>query len=90
VDIIHKSLHTMFKQQTDWTKHLQAVAMTYRASATTNLHLSPHHVVFRRNMEMAIDESMTPEKTTNSAEAYYGEIRPKLATLYQIAQQNAA
>ena len=43
-DIIHKSLRVMCKEQAEWAKHLQSVAWAYRASATTNLVLSPFEV----------------------------------------------
>src|SRR5208282_4272431 len=35
-DTIHKSLRILCKDQADWSKHLQAIAMAYRATATTN------------------------------------------------------
>jgi transposase InsO family protein len=35
-DIIHKSLRMICKDQTDWAKHLQSIAYSYRASATKN------------------------------------------------------
>ena len=45
-DTIHKSLRVLCKDQGDWSNHLQSVAYAYRASATTNLELSPAEVVF--------------------------------------------
>jgi hypothetical protein len=49
-DVIQKSLRTLVSDQKDWSKHLQAVAMAYRASSTTSLGLSPHEIVFGQKM----------------------------------------
>jgi hypothetical protein len=87
---IHDSLKIICNQQTDWALHLQAVAMAYRASATTNTGISPYEVMFGRPMRLAIDWSIsTPELTTPSAVQYAREIGPKLEVLHQIAMTNA-
>lgn len=89
-DIIHKSLRLVCKDQADWSKHIQSIAYSYRASATTNVMLSPFEIVFGKRMELPIDVSMgAPEILPNGPEAYYTEVGPKLEILHQIAQQNA-
>jgi len=90
-DILHKSLRVMCEKQTDWAKHLQAVAFSYRASATTNSLLSPFEIMFGRSMEFPLDISIgASEKLFSSPEAYYAEIGPKLEIMHQIAQQNVS
>ena len=86
---IHDSLKIMCSEQADWTLHLQAVAMAYRASATTNTGLSPYEVIFGRPMKLAIDWSMAAiEDTTPGAVQYAREIGPKLEVLHKIAMTN--
>ena len=87
--IIHQSLRLLCKTQTEWSKHLQTIAWAYRASATTNLVLSPFEVLFGRLMELPIDITTQPEKLIGSNEAYFEEIGPKLELLHQIARLNA-
>ena len=82
-DTIHKSLRVLCAKQSDWSKHLSAVAMSYRASATTSLG-------FGRPFKFAIDQSLsTPEALASNPEAYATEIKPKLDILSQLAMQNA-
>src|SRR5664279_2491865 len=89
-DTLNKSLRILCASQTDWSSHLQAVAMAYRATATTNTGLSPHEVIFGRPMPLAIDWSLLAEEPTiPSIEAYMEDIRPKLHILHQIAIENA-
>jgi len=90
-DTIHKSLRLLCNNQADWAEHLQAVAMAYRASDTTNLGLSPHEVIFGQRMTLALDWSLLAEdNTAGSPQAYAAMIRPKLQILQHIAMENAA
>jgi transposase InsO family protein len=89
-DTIHKSLRVLCKKQTDWSKHLSAVAMAYRASATTSLGLSPHEVLFGRAFKFAIDHSLAiSELVSSNPQVYAAEIKPKLEILSYLAMQNA-
>ena len=68
---IHNSLKVMCTKQEDWSKHLQAVAMSYRSSATSSVGLSPHEIIFGRPFRMAIDYSLaTPEVMSTNPQAY--------------------
>ena len=87
---IHDSLKIMCNKQADWALHLQAVAMAYRASATTNTGISPYEVIFGRPMRLAIDWSLAAmDDSTPSAVQYAREIGPKLEVLHNIAMTNA-
>src|SRR5208282_423382 len=89
-DTIHKSLRILCKDQADWSKHLQAIAMAYRATATTNTGLSPHDVIFGTPMPIALDWGILVEdSTTPSANAYMADIRPKIQVFREIAIENA-
>jgi hypothetical protein len=90
-DVIHKSLRIICNNQAEWFKHLQSIAYSYRASAQTNVVLSPYEIVFGQRMALSIDVSMgAPEATYSNLDAYYTEIGPKLEVLHQLAQQNAS
>lgn len=89
-DTIHKSLRALCADQADWSKHLQAIAMAYRATTTTNTAISPHDVIFGKPKPLALDWSLLSEdSTTPSVEAYMRDIRPKLQILHHIAMENA-
>ena len=89
-DIIHKSLRLVCTDQTEWAKHIQSIAYSYRASATTNIALTPFEVVFGRRMALPIDASLDiPEPLPGNPEVYHTEIGAKLEVLRLIAQQNA-
>jgi transposase InsO family protein len=89
-DILHKSLRLVCKKQSDWCKHIQSIAYSYRASPTTNILLSPFEIVFGRQMDLPIDASLgKPETLSTNADAYHSEIGAKLEVLKLIAQQNA-
>src|SRR5208282_4853539 len=66
-DNIHKSLRILCQNQADWSKHLQAIAMAYRATATTNTGLSPHDVIFGTPMPVALDWGLLVEDSTTPA-----------------------
>jgi hypothetical protein len=56
---IRDVLRIICKEQSEWALHLQAVAMAYRASATTNTGISPHEVMVGRPMRLATDWSLS-------------------------------
>ena len=88
--VIHQSLKVLCAQQKDWSHHLSAVSMAYRATATSNLALSPHEVVFGRPMPMPIDHTLAAaDPTVPSVDAFAEDIKVKLAVYEQIAMQNA-
>jgi transposase InsO family protein len=89
-DTIHKSLRILCTEQADWSKHLQAIAMAYRATATTNTGLSPHDVILGTPMPVALDWGLLVEdSTTPSADAYMADILPKIEAFREIATENA-
>jgi O-acetyl-ADP-ribose deacetylase (regulator of RNase III) len=88
-ETIHKSLKVLCSKHTTWSKHLQSVALAYRASATSNTHLSPHEVVFGRPMQLPIDYSLHTGND-NAIHNYMSDIRTKLDIYGQIAMQNVA
>ena len=88
-DTIHASLRAICDKQADWAKHLQAIAMVYRATPTSNISLSPHEVVFGTQMRLDFDPT-APELdlSLSSAQQYAREIRPKLEIIRSLAMQN--
>jgi hypothetical protein len=90
-DSINKTLHILTTEQKNWSSHLQAIAMSHRGSATTNLQLSPFEVICGRPMVMFCDASLlTDTSDSPSLTAYRKEVAPKLEILHEIAMQNAA
>ena len=88
-DTIHNSLRAMCAKQTDWASHLQAVAMVYRATPTTNVGLSPYEVVFGTQMKLDIDWTVpTSEVVINNLQQYSQQIGPKLEMIRSIAMRN--
>ena len=80
----------MCKDQKDWSNHLQSIAYFYRASATTNLILSPFECLFGRRMELRIDHAMgIPEQSIGNTEQYAVDVGQRLQVSQQIAKQNA-
>ena len=88
--IIHQSLKVLCARQSDWSHHLSAVAMAYRATATSNLVLSPHEIIYGRPFPLPIDHTLAAaDPTVPSVEAFAEDIKVKLAVYEQIAMQNA-
>jgi hypothetical protein len=54
-DTLHNALRAVCSKQADWSRQLQAIAMAYRAAATTNTGLSPYEVLFGKPMPLSID-----------------------------------
>jgi hypothetical protein len=64
--------------------------MAFRASAITNIGISPFDVIFAKPMSLPIDWSlMQDDPTTQSGDAYIEEIRPKLQILHRLAVEDA-
>jgi hypothetical protein len=64
--------------------------MAYRASAATNIGLSPDEVLFGRPMRLAIDWTlMAGDPSIPGVQEYAREIGPKLEILHQTAMNNA-
>jgi hypothetical protein len=90
-DSINEALRILTTEQENWSSHLQAIAMSHRGSATTNLQLSPFEVLYGRPMVMFCDASLLTETADSpSLTAYRKEVAPKLEILHEIAMQNAA
>jgi transposase InsO family protein len=89
-DTIHNSLRALCREQSEWATHLQAVAMSYRATPTSNTGLSLYETIFGQPMRLNIDWTMpTADLTVTSAQQYAKEIAPKLEVLHKIAMENA-
>jgi transposase InsO family protein len=90
-DSLNKALRTLTTEQKNWSSHLQAIAMSHRVSATTNLQLSPFEVLYGRPMIMFCNASLLAENDDSpSLTAYRKEVAPKLEILHDLAMQNAA
>ena len=88
--IIHNSLRILCDNQADWSKHLQAIAMSYRGTATTSVGMAPHEIMFARPFRFAIDWSlMAPDTSEGDLQAYVTNIKPKLDILSFLAQENS-
>jgi O-acetyl-ADP-ribose deacetylase (regulator of RNase III) len=86
---IHSALRILCDSHNDWSKHLQAVALGLRSTASTSSKLSPYEIMFGKRMPLAVDISLMPTTpTVSSPEAYAREIGPKLEILRHIAMQN--
>jgi O-acetyl-ADP-ribose deacetylase (regulator of RNase III) len=89
-DSLNKALRILTTEQKNRSSHLQAIAMSHRGSATTNLQLSPFEVLHGRPMVMFCDASLLTETADSpSLTAYRKEVAPKLEILHEIAMQNA-
>ena len=84
---IHKTLRVMCKEQKQWSEHLQAVAMNYRASATSNLDgYSPFEILHARPMAISFDRSLLATDPPGLPAHWIAELKPKLHILSEIAQ----
>jgi transposase InsO family protein/O-acetyl-ADP-ribose deacetylase (regulator of RNase III) len=89
-DSLHKAIRILTTKQADWSKHLQAIAMSHRAMTTTSTGFSPYEVAFGQPMQLFIDRSLLSENTDSpSLQVYMKEVAPKLTLLEQVASQNA-
>jgi hypothetical protein len=90
-DSLNTALRILTTEQKNWSSHLQAIAMSHRGSATTNLQLSPFEVLYGRPMIMFCDAGLLTETADSpSLTAYRKEVAPKLEILHELAMQNAA
>jgi O-acetyl-ADP-ribose deacetylase (regulator of RNase III) len=88
--VIYQSLKTLTDNDLRWSDSLQAVAMAYRGTCTTNNYLSPFEILFGRKMLFHCDFALLAEQPAlGSALAYADDIRPKLKVLHEIAMQNS-
>ena len=89
--IVHQSLKALCREQpSSWARHLSAVEMAYRATATSSTHLSPYEVCFGRPMIIGVDRSLCAARPeVPSTDAYAEDIRIKLKIFEDIAMQNS-
>jgi transposase InsO family protein len=89
-DTLHKSIRILTTNQADWSKHLQAIAMSHRAMTTSSTGFSPFEVAFGQPMQLFIDRALLSENTDSpSLRTYMQEVAPKLTLLEQIASENS-
>jgi O-acetyl-ADP-ribose deacetylase (regulator of RNase III) len=88
-DTLNKTLRALCEKQSDWSRHLQSVAMSYRSTETTATGLSPYHILFGRPFPLIIDRALMIDELVGTPEAYAADIRPKLEVLRQVAMTNA-
>ena len=87
---IHQSLRMLCAKHSDWSVHLQTVAMALRCLPSCSSLLSPYEIIFGRRMITPIDLNLMVEQPTiDSSDMYARFIRPKLQVLYEIASGNA-
>ena len=85
---INSALRLLCESQSDWSKHLQSVAYSLRASASSNIILSPFETIFARKMEIPCD-LILPEVSIGDLKAHVRDVGERLKVLGQIALQNA-
>jgi O-acetyl-ADP-ribose deacetylase (regulator of RNase III) len=87
---LNKALRILTTEQKDWSRHLQAVAMSHRASSTSSMHLSPFEVLHAQPMQLFVDHGLMSEQSDSpSMQAYMRDVAPKLRILHQLAMQNS-
>jgi hypothetical protein len=83
-------LRILATKQSDWSKRLQAIAMSHRATATCSTGLSPYEVAFGKPMHLFIDRGLLSEQIDSpSLQAYMRDVAPKLTILQDIVMQKA-
>jgi hypothetical protein len=88
---VNNALKILCKDQRHWSRHLQAIAMGLRCTASSVSALSPFEIQFGRKMPLAIDIALMNEPPRiPSVEYYVADIKPKLAILNEIAMQCSA
>ena len=85
---INSALRLLCDSQSNWSKHLQSVAYSLRASASSNVGFSPFECIFGKRMEIACDH-MLPESTIGDLDKNTAEVSQRLKVLHQVAIQNA-
>ena len=85
-DVIHKSLRILARDQTDWDRHLQAIALAYRLTTNLTTGMSPFFIVFGRQMWLPIDWGLWSESVDNQQAVT--ENGSKLKILHQLALDN--
>jgi transposase InsO family protein len=90
-DSLNKAIRILATKQSDWSKHLQAIAMPHRASVTSSTGFSPYEIVFGQPMQLFIDHGLLSDKTNSpSLEAYMRYVAPKLTILHDLVMKNAS
>jgi len=86
---IIKSLKLMCKDQTDWAENITPVLMSYRGTATLPTGISPHYVLFGREMNLGIDITLMNEfHKAPDIQSYTAELLPRLKLTHDIIKQN--
>ena len=85
---INSTLRLLCESQADWSKHLQSVAYSLRASASSNILLSPYEIIFSKKMEIPCD-LILPEVPIGELQTHVRDVGERLKVLGQLAVQNA-
>ena len=86
MDVIHKALRIVTRDQKVWSDHLQSVALAYRSTANPAMGLSPFEIIHGRPMTLDVDWELIVENPAN--EKALTEIGTKLEILHQLAVDN--
>jgi len=86
---INSTLRLLCESQSDWSRHVQSIAYTLRASASSNITLSPFEVIYGRKMELAVDHIFT-ETLIGDLDKNMKEVSQRPKVLHQIAMENAS
>ena len=79
----------MYKDQTDWAENITPVLMSYRGTATLPTGVSPHYVLFGREMNLGIDITLMNEfHKAPDIQSYTAELLPRLKLTHDIIKQN--
>jgi transposase InsO family protein len=88
---LNTAIRILTTSQSEWSQHLQTIAMSHRASATCSTGMSPYEIIYGQPMQLFIDHNLLSDKTdAPSLQAYMQEIKPKLTVLHQLAMENAS
>jgi hypothetical protein len=88
---VNNALKILCRDQRYSSRHLQAIAMGLRCTASSVSALSLFEIQFGRKMPLAIDIALMNEPPRiPSVEHYAADIKPKLAILHEIAKQCSA
>ena len=85
---ILKTFRLYCTDDSDWSKYIDCVLLSYRALNTTVTHLSPFEVLFSKPMRLPIDTSVLDEIETNpDVDTYVQKLLPRIETTREIARQ---
>jgi hypothetical protein len=60
---LNTAIRILKTNQSEWSRHLQAIAMSYRVSATCSTGMSPYEIVFGQPMQLFKDHNLLSDKT---------------------------